>query len=115
MRRVGGAVVIRVGDRVRWVAPEDAHRYLTPLRLPLSGEDIVVPWTIPQPQPGGYVQLAKLGLGISVTWCTLADEPAVPAVPVPRTPDRACRWCHGTGAVQLVFSSAPCDCIGGGT
>ena len=96
--------MICVGDRVRWVAPEDAVAHCKRVGFPVEGEDTVVRWTIPYPQPGGYVQLETLGYGISVTWCTLVvrDVPA---------PGRAsCRWCHGTGVVLMLFSNVPCEC-----
>lgn len=100
------------GDRVRVVVPEDESEIVREKGLPLEWDATVTegmyeipghsPVTLPK-TPGchdhGWVM---------TSWLTHLDGPAIAA---PRAPDRACRWCHGTGAVQLVFSSAPCECV----
>lgn len=118
-----GGVVIRVGDRVRWVAPDEYAQRLIAQGFPTSGESVVheiKPSSVPGHEGTMIARIDIPGHSISgqgwvaLSWCTLADVPAVP-VPVPRTPDRACRYCHGTGAVLLVFSHVPCECVGGST
>lgn len=123
MRRVGGGAVtttprpFRAGDRVRWTAPTEADRaMLASLGRPTEDECTVL--SEPESSFGVrfvYVTASYEPTGHAacpVSWLTHIDD--VPA-PAKRDPDKQCRWCHGTGAVLLVFSHAPCECVGGGS
>ncbi len=104
--------VFCVGDRIRW----HAHKNLIANGFPVEGKSSVHEIGM---STTGTIAIVMVSIEQSLTgrgwigaaWCTHADEPAV----LPRTPDKACRWCRGTGSVLLVFSHAPCDCVGGGT
>lgn len=105
----------RVGDRVRWTAPTEADRSrLTIHGWPLADECTVL--EDPTRSPYGityvYVTASYSTMGRAacpVSWLEHVDD--APASREPRAPDKACRWCHGTGAVLLVFSHAPCECV----